>query len=112
MLLRTALLCLFSATLVVSQFSPPEIIDGYDPLLASLEEMNTGMDDTNSTNNAREIRGLLGVRHNECPSGYAECANKPGRLAPRLAFTFFPRRIRHARFGRGHLFSVSRVVCV
>jgi len=113
MLLRTTLLCLFSAALVVSQFPPPDIIADYDPL-ATLEPMNTGIDDTNSTDlNVREIRGLLGARHNECPAGYGECTNKPGRLAPQLDFfTFFPRRAPHACFKRGHLFYISRDECV
>jgi len=111
MLLRTTLLCLFSAGLVVSQSPLPEVIADYDPF-AALEPMNTGVDDKNSTDlNVREIRGLLGVRHNECSAGFGECANKPGKLVRQFASTSLAAF--HTRvFGRGHLFSVSRDGCV
>lgn len=94
MLLRTALLCLFSVSFVVSQTSPsdtsqPEVIDGFDPS-ALLEPMNGEMGDPESSDNVRVIRGLLGVRHNVCPAGTKECANHPGKLVYQLACFFLP----------------------
>ena len=86
MLLWTSLLWVFSAGLVTAQFFPPEVFIGYNPHTV-LQPMNDGLEGKDSSDNVRTIRALLSVWQ-ECPPGYAECTNLPGRLA--LQFPFFP----------------------
>lgn len=76
MLLWTALLCLFSASLVASQ--APEILADYDPP-TPLKPMNDKLENTDSSDNPHVIRGLLMTRQS-CPAGYGECDNPAGRL--------------------------------
>jgi len=114
MLLRITLLRLLSASLVVAQSLPPDVLDGYDPD-AVLQSMKGGLGDMDSSVNDHDIRGhlrgFLGARQIQCIPGYAVCTNQPGRLARQLPF-FFSLVAVHARFGRGYLFAVSRYECV
>jgi len=94
MLLWTSLICLFSANIVASQFSLPEVFAGYDPRKV-LQPMNGGLETKEFSDNVRVIRALLAVRQSGCPTGYAECTNQPGRLV--LQFSLFsPLRVLHA----------------
>ena len=93
MLLWTALLCLVSANLVVSRFSPPEVFAGYDPRTI-LKPFNNGLKSGGSSENVRVIRALLAVRQAECPPDYTGCPNGI-TLVPQ--FFFSPsRHIPHA----------------
>jgi len=84
MLLRVALLFLFSACLVFSQDPTDsgdvsdDVFDDFDPD-AILVPMGGDVGDPGSSNEVRALRGLLGARHNECPPYYAECPNEPGK---------------------------------
>jgi len=75
MLFWTALLCLVSVNrLVASQFSPPEVLAGYDPCTI-LKPFNNGLKSGGSSENVRIIRALLAVRQTECPTDYMVCPN-------------------------------------
>ena len=73
MLLWTSLLCLFSATIVASEFLP-EILASYDPG-STFKPLKKAL---SLSENPRVIRGLLVVRQTNCPTGYMECTNVPG----------------------------------
>jgi len=103
MLLWTALLCLFSANLVASQFFLPEVFAAYNPR-AVLKPYKNGLKGGGSSENVRVIRALLAVRQAECPTGTEECASAPGTLVFSFLFFFV---VFHTRVGRGHLFAVS-----
>jgi len=98
MLLWTSLLCLFSANLVASKFSSPEIFAGYDPRTV-LQPLNNGLEKMDSSDNVRVIRALLAVRQSGCPAGYAECTNRPGKLVLQFSLFSVPRRDPHAFSG-------------
>jgi hypothetical protein len=78
MLLWTALICLFSANLAVSQFVRPGVLAEYDPNTA-LKPMKDKLEGKDSSDNVHLIRGLLMVRQSGCPTGYGECTNPAGR---------------------------------
>jgi hypothetical protein len=90
MFLRTALFCLLSANLAVSQFAKPEILAGFDPGNV-LEPTNNHLKDLDSPDSLHVIRGLLVVRQG-CPTGYGECTDPAGRsvLQPRLSLVSLP----------------------
>lgn len=81
MLLWSTLLCLFSATLVVSQFAKPEILADYDPN-TTLQPMKNNLENQDSADNLNLIRGLLKSRQSGCPTGYGECTNQAGSCCP------------------------------
>ena len=100
MLLRTALLCLLSANLAVSQFAKPENLADFDPGNV-LEPTNNRLKDRDSSDSLHLIRGLLVVRQG-CPTGYGECTDPAGMsvLQPRLSLVSPPPSLIpiHARF--------------
>ncbi|KAF9646919.1 hypothetical protein BDM02DRAFT_3130075 [Thelephora ganbajun] len=77
MLLWTTLLCLLSANLALSQFSPPEILAAFDPDTA-LVPLKDKLEKKDASDNVHLIRGLLMVRQSGCPTGYGECTNPAG----------------------------------
>ena len=87
MFLWTALLYLFSANLVASQFFLPEVFATYNPRTI-LKPFKNGLKSGGSSDNVRVIRALLAVRQAECPANTAECINVPGRLVLQFASFF------------------------
>lgn len=63
---------------VVSQdFAPPEILAAKDPdtVLQPLGGQRANEDADDAVNGSKVIRGLLGVRQNDCPTNYAACTD-------------------------------------
>jgi len=81
------MLCLLSANLVASQFFSPEIFAGYDSR-ELLQPLNGELENKVSSDGVHVIRALLGVRQSGCPTGYAGCTNRSGRLALQFALFF------------------------
>ena len=82
MLLRTALLCLLSANVVVSQFIQPAVLAEHGPGTA-LKTFKDQLESKHTSDTTYLVDGLL-FRQSECSDGYAECTDYAGRLVLHL----------------------------
>ena len=93
MLLWITLLCLLSANVVTSQFTPPGILADYDPN-TTLRPLKNNLKNKHASESTHFIRGLLMVRQSGCSDGYTRCTDPAGRLALQLLSPRFPSRFR------------------